>query len=510
MGLLGKLFGGGTELAVALNSTSIIAGGTVAGKVTVTGGKKPLTLTSLIVRVVYVHVESGGDSPLPKIDLRQLAETTVAANQPLAPGKTHSYDFTIGLPDGLDPGGSYKLLARADIPSVKDPSAEAEFKVITPGAHRRGGLLGAVLGAGEDELLGRYPGLMSDDEDEQFTALCELRGDAYGEDAKQLVALAPWLLRFVKTGPLDLRDEALETWATILNNRSRPSDIAELEALAREPDLPGDLRRAMVTAATKFADEGAAPLLDRFAKDPDPEIREEVARSLAYEADDDLPGRLERILALTADEDVAVRRTAAGALGSFSEDRGAMERAVALAANDPSPEVAAEALESLGGAHWSGMLELVVTTYQAHLASPATEVRKAIAGRLSSLPADPRVGPMVQTLLADRSTDVRKRMAWSGVNMGDHPTLAPLFRAAAERDPDEEVRAEAVYGMRGFLSPAEACAYAKARLAADPNVHVAWSALNVATSHDDDPAGQALRKELTRCQFADVARAARD
>jgi len=510
MGLLGKLFGGGTELSVALNSTNVIAGGTVAGKVTVTGGKKALNLDALVVKVVYVHVQTVTDSPLPKIDLRQLAQATVVANQPLAPGKAHTWDFAIGLPDGLDAGGSYKLLASADIPSVKDPSAEAEFKVITPGAHRRGGLLGAVLGASEDELLGRYPGLLSDDEDEQFTALCELRGDAYGDDAKQLVGLAPWLLRFVKTGPVELRDEALETWATLLNNRARPSDIVELEALAREPGLSDDLRQALVTAAVKFADEGAAPLLQQFARDPSPELREQVARSLAYDADEGLAGRLDLILGLTADADVTVRRAAASALGSFSDDRRAMDRAVALAASDPSPDVKAEALESLGGAHWNGMLELVVTTYQAHLASPSSEVRKAIAGRLASLPADPRVGPMVQALLADRSSEVRKRMAWYGVNMSDHPDLAPLFRATAERDADDDVRAEAVYGMRGFLGPADACAYARARLAADPTERMAWSVYQVARSHDDDPAGKALLKDLAKSQFADVAGAARD
>lgn len=510
MGLLGKLFGGGTELTVTLSSTNVIAGGVVAGKVTVTGGKKPLTMTSLVVTVAYVQVTQSSDSPLPRIELRQLTQTTVVANQALPPGSTQSFDFTAQLPDGLDADGKYKVLASADIPGVKDPSAEADFKVITPGAKR--GLLGGLIGGNsESDILGRFPGLLSQEEDEQFTALCELRGEAYGEKASKLVAIAPWLLRFVKTGPEDLRDEALETWATILNGRARPSDIQELEALALGgQDLGRDLRRALVTAVTKFADEGAGPLLQRLAQDPDPDIREQVARSLYLDADAGLPGRYQLVLALTADPEVTVRRVAASALGVFSDNPAAMQRAVELAGTDPSPNVRAEALEAIGLAHYHGMLEMVLSTYHAHLSSPSSDVRKAIAGRLAMLPPDPRIGPMVQALLNDRSSDVRKHMAWSGVNMSDHPSLAPMFQYVAERDADDDVRAEAVYGMRGFLSPAEAVAFARARFNADHTERMAWSVLSVARSTDDDPAGKALLSELSRCQFADVASSARE
>jgi HEAT repeat protein len=508
MGLLGKLFGGGTELAVSLSSTNVIAGGVVAGKVTVTGGKKPLTITSVVVSVFYVSVKAG-DGPLPTIDLRKLSQATVAANQPLPAGKSLSYEFSVQIPEGLDPTGSYKVIAAADIPSVKDPKAEADFKVITPG-HKRGGVLGAIFGASEEEILGRYPGLLDTDESEMFSALCELRGEAYGENASKLVGIAPWLLRFAKTGPMDLRDEALETWATILNNRARPSDIAELEAFANG-QLGNDLRRAVVTAATKFADEGAAPLLARFAKDPDPDVREQVARSLYLDADEGLPGRLELIVALTGDPDVSVRRAAASALSAFSDNAAAMQLAVDLAGRDPSPDVRAECLEALGLSHYHGMLDLVLSTYQAHLGSPHADVRKAIAGRVAGLPPDPRVGPMVQALLGDRAPEVRKRMAWYGVNMSDHPNLAPLFRQVAESDPDDDVRAEAVYGMRGFLSPKDAIGFARDRLAKDQTERMAWSAINVARACDEEARdSKALLTEVSRCQFADAASHARE
>jgi HEAT repeat protein len=507
MGLLGKLFGGGTDLSVALHSTNVIAGGTVAGKLTVTGGKKPLTMTSLVVRVFYVHVTASADSPLPKVDLRQLVDITVVANQPLPPGKVQTYDFAVQLPDGLDPKGRYKVVASADIPGVKDPSADAELKIIAPGA-KRGGLLGKIFGASEQDLLGRYPGLMSQDHDELFSALCELRSDVYGDDAAQLVGLAPFLLGLVKTGPTNLRDQALETWSTLLNNRTRPSDIDELNALAAEP-LTRELRKALATAATKFADEGAGPLLARLARDSDPEIREQVAHALHTDADDGMPGRLELAVELTRDGDVAVRTAAAATLTVFSDDPQAMQLAVELAGNDPSPEVRAAAIGALGSAHYSGMLELVVSTYQAHITSPSSEVRKAIAGRLASLPADDRVGHLVHALLSDRSAEVRKSMAWQGCNMSDHPGLAPLFRHVAENDPDDSVRADGVYGMRGFLADDDCVVYARQRLAQDPSQRMAWTVLSIANEHSQEASGRQLLTDLTRSPYADVASSAR-
>lgn len=85
-----------------------------------------------------------------------------------------------------------------------------------------------------------------------------------------------------------------------------------------------------------------------------------------------------------------------------------MKLAVELASNDPSPNDKAECLSAIATAHYSGMLELVITTYQTHLSSPSPEIRKAVAGRMGALPADDRIGPMVRTLLADRSQEVRR------------------------------------------------------------------------------------------------------
>lgn len=93
--------------------------------------------------------------------------------------------------------------------------------------------------------------------------------------------------------------------------------------------------------------------------------------------------------------------------------------------------------------------------------------------------------------------------------MSDHPDLAQMYRYVAENDPDDEVRSEAVYGMRGFLSPGDAVAYARARLAADPTERMAWTALSVAQSSDEDPSSRTLLSELARSPFSDVAASAR-
>lgn len=502
MGIMDTLFGGGTELAVSLAQATVVSGGVVAGKVTVRGGRRPRTITSVVVEVRAVAV-TNGDGPLPGIELETLCATTCAVNVALPAGKPITFAFQVALPGGLDPGGHYQLAVRADIPGVRDPSAACDLTVIAPG--RRG----AASGDTEQDLLSRYPGLL-DDEHEQFTALCQLCADAYGKDAKQLAGLAPWLLALARTGPRDLRDEALATWSAILNNRARPSDIAALEAFAADPDLTHDHRRAVVTAATRFADEGAAPLLARLARDPDPEIREQVARSLHHEADEGLPCRLELVLQLAQDADVTVRRSAVAALGIFHESLPAMQLAVTLASTDRSAEVRAAALEALAYAHFSGQLELVVSTYEACVASPIVEVRIAIASRVSMLPPDPRVTAIVRALLADPSSEVRSKMAWAGVHMTEHPELEPLFRQVAETDAAPEVRAEAVSGMRGFLTPAAAIAYARARFAADGSEPMCWTAIDVARAFDHEQTAAALLEDVTRCNYANAAASARD
>jgi hypothetical protein len=117
---------------------------------------------------------------------------------------------------------------------------------------------------------------------------------------------------------------------------------------------------------------------------------------------------------------------------------------------------------------------------------------------------------MVEALLADPDSEVRQRMATNGAAMSQHPSLGPLFRQVAEQDSDEMVRAKAVNGMRGFLPPAEAVAYARARLAADPTGSMAWGAFSVAEAYSSDqPCGHDLLQDLGSCEHELVASVSR-
>src|SRR5690348_1177361 len=76
MGLLDKMFGGGTNLTLALDTGMIPEGGTLSGNITLSGGKKPLKLTALKVRLVYVKVTPVPNQTLPKIEIQTLLDNT--------------------------------------------------------------------------------------------------------------------------------------------------------------------------------------------------------------------------------------------------------------------------------------------------------------------------------------------------------------------------------------------------------------------------------------------------
>jgi hypothetical protein len=98
----------------------------------------------------------------------------------------------------------------------------------------------------------------------------------------------------------------------------------------------------------------------------------------------------------------------------------------------------------------------------------------------------------------------------AGANMSDHPDLADAYRRVAESDPDEEVRADAVNGMRSFLQPKDAIAYARQRLAADGTEKMCWSAISIAYMLDDHADHKLLLQDVAKCNYADAASSARD
>src|SRR6266853_170453 len=126
MGLLDSMFGGGTNLALTLDTTTSSPGSVVGGRVMLGGGNKPLKLTELKVSLLFVRVQTCEGQTLPDIDAREVAHQVIAAGGDIPPGSQQAFTFRITVPGDLPPSAhniSYNVVVTADIPSVKDPSA---------------------------------------------------------------------------------------------------------------------------------------------------------------------------------------------------------------------------------------------------------------------------------------------------------------------------------------------------------------------------------------------------
>ncbi len=512
MGLLDKMFGGGTKLELHLDTDKIPEGGTLSGHVTLSGGKKPLTLTSLKVRLVYVKVEMEGDSPMPSIDMQVLLDNTITSNGELAPGSLNKYEFSFKVPTGTDPDGDYRVIAVADIPKVKDPKAEAKLTVISPdseGANQ--GIFSRLTGKpNENEILAQFPGLMSNDEDEQADALRDLTCAAYDDD-NNFVNIAGHLGRMMTGGTAEVRAAALEAWGNVLNNRAKPEHIAALSQMAADPAVSGDRRlmREVVAVAAKFAEEGAAELVKWFARHPNPEVRKDMAERLRFDADDNFMEKRAILSALVADPDPAVRAAAVGGLSEWNSEAAMVADFAQRSMSDPAPEVQAACLSAMTLSHHNGHGEVVWGTFLQHLQNPHELVRKEIAESCHWLPSDPRLGQIVSALLSDPSPEVRRAMAWQGVNMSEHPQLAELFMRACE-DPDEEVARDALKGMGRLMGFERGVQFYRQRLAANPTENTYWGVLYGLWSDLDESPARALVQELTAAPFPEVAQSARE
>jgi len=512
MGLLDKMFGGGTNLELRLDTEKIPEGGTLSGTVSLSGGKKPLELSSLKVRLVYVKVEKRDDSPLPNIELKVLLDNTIVANAQLPPGSLQKYDFSFKVPTGTDPDGEYRVVALADIPKVKDPSAEAKLKILSPdseGANRS--IFSRLTGkANENEILAQFPGLMSNDEDEQVDALRDLTIASYDDD-NNFVNIAGHLGRMMTTGTAEVRAAALEAWGNVLNNRAKPEHIQALSSMAADPIVASDRRlmREVVAVAAKFAEEGAGPLVQWFAQHPNPEVRKETADRLRFDADDSFMDKRNILTHLAADPDAGVRAAAIGGLSAHNDEAAMVHDFAQRSLSDPSPEVQAACISALTLSHHHGFADLVFSTFQQHLGNPHVKVRKELAESLHWLPTDPRLAALVHHLLNDPSPEVRRAMAWQGINMGEHPELRELFIRACD-EPDEEVAQDALKGMGRLLGFDEAARFYRHRMAVRPTESTYWGVYYGICNDLEEPAARGLMQELTRSHFADVASAARD
>ncbi len=512
MGLLDKMFGGGTNLELRLDTDKIPEGGTLSGSVSLSGGKKPLTLTALKVRLVYVKVEKRDDSPLPSIELQVLLDNTIVANAALPPGSLQKYEFSFKVPTGTDPSGEYRVIAVADIPKVKDPSAEAKLKILSPdseGANR--GIFSRLTGkASENEILAQFPGLMSSDEDEQSEALHDLTCATYDDD-NNFVNIAGHLGRMMNNGTAEVRAAALEAWGNVLNNRAKPEHIQALSNMAADPAVASDRRlmRELIAVTAKFAEEGAGQLVQWFAQHANPEVRKEMAERLRFDADDDFLEKRAILTAMVGDADAGVRAAAVSGLSQYNDEAAMVHDFAQRSCSDPSPEVQAACLSALTLSHHHGFTDLVFSTFEQHLGNHHEKVRKELADSCHWLPSDPRLAGIVHALLNDASPEVRRSMAWQGTNMGEHPELRELFIRACD-DPDEEVANDALKGMGRLLGFDQAVQLYRHHMAKRPTESTHWAVYYGICSDLEESPARALMQELTRSHFADIASSARD
>lgn len=505
MGLMNALFGGGTKLELKLDGGEVPAGGQLSGQITVQGGKKPLKITSLFVRLLLVSVKSKEGSAVPDIDTRLLVDSTIATNDPLPPGEVKKYAFRFPVPTGLEPSGlstSYTVIAQADIPGVADPKADTKLKIVEG---RGDGLLTV------DAVCQRFPGLRSGDPDELGSALNDLHNACYSE-RENLIAAEPVLREHVRLSPsLDVRREAFEAWANLVDNQVNREHLAFLAEVAKECSEP-KFMRAVIKAAAKFAEEGARPMVESLAMSSDPEIRLHLVNALRFDAAERFPGKRAIIDGLARDPDSRVRAGAVEAWAEWRDDPALMRAVAALADTDPTPEVQSAVMSVLALVHNYGAGSLALDVYERHAGSPHAAVRKEIAESLHWLPESEvkRIYGLVERLLGDASGEVREAMAFQLWNLSELKQLRVLAQRSFENDPSEDVRKRALAGLCALMDAPEAARFCQQIMANNPSRLMLWGLVSGMRRHRESPEGQQFFAQLAESGPEDVARAARD
>jgi HEAT repeat protein len=507
MGLLDSMFGGGTEVSMQLDNMTASPGAVIGGRVMLMGGKKPFRVTELAVKLFFVKVTTQEGQTLPNIDAREVTKQVVAAAIDLPPGAQIPFTFRITVPSDLPPSAhniSFNVMAVADIPGIKDPSATVEVKIVEASAdsNRRLPL---------HEVMGRFPGLQGRDEETVVKALYDFFLACYGE-AGELMEAEPVIAQHMMHGTVKIRREALKAWANLVDNRVQPQHLQALYSIANAPGLDEETFFEVITAACKFAEEGALGLVQQFAAHPSATIREHVASDLRFNSSDKFNGKRELLVQLAQDQSPEVRAAAVGALSCMNDDQQLMYWVAEICDRDPAPEVQSACIDTLGFVHHHGMGELALAVYEKHTQNPSARVRSNIARRLSSQPktAVQRVWVLIQKLMADPDEEVRRAVAFEFNNFRDLPQLLPLAQHMAQNDPSPEVRKDAIGAMSSLMqAPQAAQFYGQLMMTAQTEDDL-WPVLNGLRNHSDNRDVKRLLTQLGQSQFPDVANAARD
>ncbi|NLO91639.1 MAG: HEAT repeat domain-containing protein [Elusimicrobia bacterium] len=250
-----------------------------------------------------------------------------------------------------------------------------------------------------------------------------------------------------------VRAAAAEALGLIQNKTAAPTLS---KALATDSDEK--MRAASAIALGRLLDGKAvfAPLA-AAEKDKSPVVRAAVAYALGYEKGY-AAGRLLAYMVLL-DKEPEVRATAAAALGMCCANPAERVYVDTMADDpmffwdpnwDPMPVEVVEV--KIGKLHGRGQ-ELVLRTLLYVLAADTdSRVRAGAAKGLGRTSSDAAVDPLIKAMASDSDAQVRAAAAAALGRLGAKRALDPL--AAAQKDPDPDVRMEASYASENIATQA--------------------------------------------------------
>lgn len=489
--ILGMFGVGGASLAITLDADQVPQGGFLSGKITVTGGEREQQMNALKVRLLFVSVKSREDSAIPDINTQTLLDVAVATNKTIAPKSTEDYPFQLQIPAGTEATAhnvSYTVLAAADIPGAKDPSAKRDLKVVESS------------GQTADEILRRWPALRGTEEGPLVDAIRDMRWKHRdGDEDKDLLAAEPVLARLIREGSPRAKVAAIETWAEILKERATPGHVRVLIELAEGETPEDNVLRAVIDAAGAFRKPGGMTVLKKFAAHEDPKVREMVAGALDSYDGPFIGDDLELLRTMIEDPHGRVRCRVVQALGTYWKNTSALERIAKQADHDADVDVLEACIRALSSAGWRERPELLVERFERFSHRPEARIREAVANAIPTsdkVLADARIKGVIDRLLADPEEDVRHQMAFQLNNLVQaDDTLADTALLVIRNDPSQRVKGAAVSALckDGLVEKIALPAY-EALLGADASEEVLRGMVFGLRFREEEPAKMMLHR----------------
>jgi HEAT repeat protein len=505
MDFISSMFGGGVKMGIALDAKEVPVGGILAGTATMTGTSKAYPITSVKLRLLYVHVESQ-EGGLPKIDTRILVDNTLVVNEQVGVNEKKSWSFTVQIPPGTEPTAhntSYKVMVVADIPGVKDPSATADLKV----KEGEEGAPGLTL----DAIYARWPALRGTAERPLLDALRDLRySHSNYDDTQNLGGAEPVVASLLRHESADVRREALDTWSTIIGDNPTKANVQTLATILRQAGEDEDLLAECIDAAKKFHAVGGLDLVKPYGTHSSDRIRERLAIVL-WGLGNQSGQALMILQGMVDDAAPHVRAKVIESLGNFDGNKVVLQDLVNRAGAETNGQVLEAYPRALRWGFYSGSEKVLWPLFQALARSEFPRVRKNVADSLNSAAsAGVDLRDTVLALLADVDPEVRHTMAYELQNFPDEAraSYVEVARGIAENDPSDYVRRAAINAMARMVDLPTCISWYRQLIAAAPREEILRGVVH-GVKFNTAPEAKVLLKELSTCNFGQVADEAR-